>query len=320
MPLGKLEKVELRSIWPDEAQHFTPWLARPENIRVLGETLGMDLEVAGQEVSVGPFSADILCSDSSDGSKVVIENQIGPTDHTHMGQILTYAAGLGATTLIWIAARFRDEHRAVLDWLNEHTEENIAVFGLEIELWRIGDSQPAPKFNIVSKPNDWSKVVRSSNGADGQVSAHKQLQLEFWQAMREYAAEHGQIRMQKPAPQHWSTIGVGRSGFHLSAIVSTWSSESGRTGPEIRVDLVMNSPNAKQHFEQLHAMRDSLSSLMNTKLIWSNSEDAKSAKVSVRTESDFTDRSKWREQFVWLLDHMKLMRDVFGPVIRNLQP
>lgn len=154
--LGELVEVPLREIWSDEAASFTPWLAKPEHLKKLGDTLGMELEPEDEEVSVGPFSADILCKDTVDGSWVVIENQIEKTDHRHLGQILTYAAGLGAKTLVWVASKFTEEHRAALDWLNEHTSDEISFFGLEIEVWRIGDSAPAPKFNIVCKPNDWS--------------------------------------------------------------------------------------------------------------------------------------------------------------------
>ena len=151
--MGRLERVALRDIWTTEAQDFTPWLAQPENLAVLSETLNMDLETAGQEESVGPFRADILCRDTLDDSWVLIENQLERTDHTHLGQLLTYAAGLQTVTIVWVAANFTDEHRAALDWLNEITDERFRFFGLEVELWKIGNSPAAPKFNIASRPN-----------------------------------------------------------------------------------------------------------------------------------------------------------------------
>ena len=113
--LGKLEKVDLREIWNTEASDFTPWLAREENIEELGKEIGIELEVEGTEKDVGPFRADILCKDTIDGHWVLIENQLEKTDHTHLGQLLTYAAGLNAVTIVWIADRFTDEHRAALD-------------------------------------------------------------------------------------------------------------------------------------------------------------------------------------------------------------
>ena len=157
--LGRLERVALRDIWTTEAQDFTPWLAQPENLAVLSETLNMDLETAGQEESVGLFRADILCRDTLDDSWVLIENQLERTDHTHLGQLLTYAAGLQTVTIVWVAANFTDEHRAALDWLNEITDKRFRFFGLEVELWQIGNSPAAPKFNIVAQPNEWTRSV-----------------------------------------------------------------------------------------------------------------------------------------------------------------
>ena len=113
--LGRLEKVELRDIWITEDQDFTPWLAQEENLSVLADTIGVDLELEAQEKNVGPFRADILCRDTGTGDWVLIENQLERTDHTHMGQLMTYAAGLQAVTIVWVSSRFTDEHRAALD-------------------------------------------------------------------------------------------------------------------------------------------------------------------------------------------------------------
>ena len=134
-----------------------------KNIAILGEELKIDLEVIEMEKSVGPFRADILCKDTGTDKYVIIENQFGKTDHTHLGQIMTYASGLDAFTVIWIAENFTEEHRAALDWLNNITDENIEFFGIEIELFKIGESSPAPMFNMVSKPNTWSKSIKKSS-------------------------------------------------------------------------------------------------------------------------------------------------------------
>ena len=129
--LGRLQKVELHDVWVSESAGFKPWLAQPENMKLLGETIGIDLECEAQEKEVGPFRADILCKDTANDNWVLIENQLERTDHTHLGQLLTYAAGLEAVIIVWIAERFTEEHRATLDWLNERTDEKINCFGLE---------------------------------------------------------------------------------------------------------------------------------------------------------------------------------------------
>ena len=158
--LGHLEPVDHRTIWPDEARDFTPWLSN--NLDVLGKTLAIDLELDGTEQWVGRFKADIIAKEVSTGDTVLIENQLEKTDHSHLGQLLTYAAGLQAVTVVWIAAEVQDEHRATLDWLNEITDESFRFFGLEIELWRIKNSLPAPRLGIISKPNNWSRVTRKA--------------------------------------------------------------------------------------------------------------------------------------------------------------
>jgi hypothetical protein len=162
--LGRLTRVDLREIWTSEASDFTPWLAREENLAVLAETLGLDLELEAREKAVGPFRADVLCKDIGSGVWVLVENQLERTDHSHLGQLLTYASGLEAVTIVWVAARFTEEHRSTVDWLNKITDESFRFFGLEVELWRIGESPAAPKFNIVSKPNDWSRSVARPRG------------------------------------------------------------------------------------------------------------------------------------------------------------
>ena len=148
---GRLQPVELRVAWPNEAQDFTPWLAQEENLALLGEVLGMELEFEGKEINVGSFHADILCKNEDD-AWVLIENQLSETNHDHLGKILTYSAGLNAQTVIWIAKKFREEHRAALDRQNEITDERFQYFGIEIKVWKIEDSVPAPEFDIVSKP------------------------------------------------------------------------------------------------------------------------------------------------------------------------
>ncbi len=162
--LGKIERVDdLRVAWPREAQDFTPWLA--ENIEELGEALGMELVSEGMEVPVGSFALDVLATatDVSQNQTVVIENQLGTTDHDHLGKLLTYAAGKTADVIVWLAKEFRGEHRQALDWLNQRTGEDCQFFGVAVELWKIGDSPLAPYFNLVSAPNEWSKLLKTAH-------------------------------------------------------------------------------------------------------------------------------------------------------------
>ncbi len=96
--LSRLQQVPIREVWPTEPQGFTPWLASPENRPLLGAAIGLRLELQSTEEAVGDFRADIVCKTIPEGELVLIENQFGQTGHTHLGQILAYAAGLESVT------------------------------------------------------------------------------------------------------------------------------------------------------------------------------------------------------------------------------
>lgn len=183
MPVfGRLEAVEIRSGWPREDFDFTPWLAKPENLALLGVEIKMDLELVETESFVGQFRADILAKRAGTDETVIIENQYGNTDHSHLGQLLTYAAGLGsggagAKTIVWIAERFTEPHRAAMDWLNQCTEPGVRFFGIELQLWKIGESAFAPKFSLVSRPNDFQKELSRQATA---LSETEKMYIEFW--------------------------------------------------------------------------------------------------------------------------------------------
>lgn len=318
--LGRLTKVELREAWSSESSDFTPWLAQEDNLILLGDAIGIELELESQEKNVGPFRADILCKDTATDSWVLIENQLERTDHSHLGQLLTYAAGLNAVTIVWIAERFTEEHRATLDWLNERTDEKINLFGLEIELWRIGDSPIAPKFNIISQPNDWSRTVQLAAAVSGEVSPHKQLQLRFWTAFKQCMEAAGSVvRCQKPSPQHWTSHAIGRSGVHLSSIISLWNSETGVKGPEIRAELYMDGPNAKEMFAALQKQQGAIEMALGFELVWHNPEEKASCRLYARKNADFLDEALWPQQFAWLKERQETMHRVFAPIVKNLK-
>jgi len=314
--LGRLEKVDLRAIFGSESGDFTPWLAKEENLKLLAETINLELELEAQEKDVGPFRADILCKDTTTDSWVLIENQLERTDHTHLGQLLTYAAGLDAVTIVWIAQHFTEEHRASLDWLNQHTDEKIVFFGLEVELWKIGESPPAPKFNIVSKPNDWSRSIQQA--AQGELSENRRMQLQFWTAFRDFMSERSFVRCQKPYPQHWMNHSIGRSGFHLSSIASTWNSETNESSPELRVELSINGKQAKTHFAALEQNKSEIEQAIAQKLIWHNPEGKNACRIYTRIDANFLDSEHWPEQHAWLQKQLETFHKVFGPIVKTL--
>jgi hypothetical protein len=312
MKLGRLEKLDLRSYWKKEATDFTPWLAQEENIQLLSETIGIELEVQSQEESVGPFSADILCKDTINDHFVLIENQLEKTDHTHLGQLMTYAAGLDAVTVIWIAQKFTEEHRAALDWLNRITDDTFTFFGIEIELYKISDSPPAPMFNIVSKPNDWTKQVKRSATTQTATDT-KLLQQEYWQGLKDFMElKKSFVKMQNPLPQHWTNIAIGRSNFHLSASVNSRDNS-------INIWLNIMGDNAKENYEKLYEISHEKSfEEINKDLVWDKMEGRKMSAVMLKTQRNFTDKNDWNNQFVWFKDNLERFTKYFKANVAKL--
>jgi hypothetical protein len=311
--IGKFTKVELRELWIGEATDFTPWLALEDNIAHLGEAIGIELEIVGEERRVGPFRADILCKDTLSDKYVLIENQLERTDHGHLGQLMTYAAGLNAVTIVWIAKTFSDEHRAAMDWLNNITDDKINFFGIEIEVYKIGDSLPAPMFQIVAKPNDWSKSIRSSPTTLGELTPTKQMNLEYWEAMKKFFESTGTfLRPQKPSPQHWTNFAVGRSYFHFSATMSVRDNF-------IRIELIIDGNEAKNNFFQLkNKYEEEANNLFDNQLIWEELPDAKVSSIYIKKSANTSARSEWQEQHEWFRENLEKMDKFFRPKIKEL--
>ena len=308
--LGILTKEDIRKIWKDEARDFTPWLARKKNIDLLGETIGVELEVEAQERKVGPFRADILCKDIETNKWVVIENQLEPTDHKHLGQLLTYAPGLDAVTAVWIAKSFTDEHRAALDWLNEITPEGFNFFGLEIELWRIDDSPMAPKFNVVSHPNDWTKTV--SRTSRGELTSTNQLYFEYWTALRVFLEQRNSVvNPVEPSPRYWMACGIGDSQFRFDASASV-------RGKWICVSLTLRGPNAKPHFYLLKRDRVDIEEKIGDKLEWDEKDGRKRNYISLSEDADPEDHQDWNRQHQWLCEQLETFHKVFSPRVKGL--
>ena len=176
---GKLEPVSLREAWPHEAHNFTPWLA--DNLDRLSDAIGVPLKPEGTEVPVEQFSADILARNEQDDSVVLIENQLEWSDHTHLGQILTYLAGLGAQTVIWVARNFQEAHLSAIRWLNENTNDPFAFFAIQVKVVKIGNSPLVPIFEVLERPSEWDRYIRAlSSGNTRQQSELTKSRQEFW--------------------------------------------------------------------------------------------------------------------------------------------
>ena len=318
--LGRFERVDLRTVWTSEPAGFTPWLAQAENLEILADALGIDLELEEQEKKVGPFRADILCKDVDTESWVLIENQLEGTDHRHLGQLLTYAAGLHAATIVWIAADFTDEHRAALDWLNSITDERFRFFGLKIELWRIGDSPAAPKFNIVAQPNDWSKAVAHAARAidDTELSETQLWQRKYWTALNVRLDDCGgpvRGRVGKRKPNHRMSWGVGRRDFRLVANVN-------RSDGYVRAALQIkgnDADNADENRARLEDQKKEIEEELTSPLEWEKTGSSTTFRIACyMRDVDPANESDWDRQHDWLVRHLNDLHRVLSRRVQNL--
>jgi len=310
--LSKLARVPLREAWKHEAGEFTPWLAQTENLDALAQALGIsELELVSTEQRVGDFKLDILCTDGD--QQVIIENQLAETDHKHLGQILAYAAGIGARKVIWVTESFRPEHAAALRFLNDNTTDDLSFFGVQVELWRIGDSPLAPKFEVVVKPDDWVKTGRELARAASSASPTKQLQLKFWTALIERLAKKApQIRPQKPRPQHWLNNSIGRSGFGLNITANTRDARLG-------VELWMPGEEAKARFSRLIEQRAAIEQQLGFELDWQELPDAKGCRIATwLPDASIEDEGRWNDYLAWLEQQLVVMDKVLRPIVRAL--
>lgn len=309
--LGRLRKVELREIWQTEDRDFTPWLARDEHLQILGDTIGLELELEAQEKEVGPFRADILCKNTLDGSWVLIENQIEKTDHKHLGQLLTYAAGLDAVTIVWIASKFTEEHRSAIDWLNRITERNFSFFALEVELWRINDSLPAPKFNIISQPNEWSLTVSraAKKIEDEGLSEAGELQYKYWTALSEYLQDHSNIKLGSPGAKGWHDFALGKANITLRLSIAT------KTG-KITAGVYLYK-NMKDKFETLIEQKDEIEQKFGQPLDWENNSTKQTAVIKIEKLADIFDEDDWINQHTWLGEMLENFKRVFRPIVKE---
>jgi hypothetical protein len=307
--LGKLELVDLRTAWPHEALNFTKWLAENDNLAMLGEALGLELTCEAVEKAVDNFSADILAKDVVTDRWVLIENQLEMTDHSHLGQILTYAAGLDAETIIWIAREFREPHRAAIDYLNRITAPEFNFFGVQIELLRIGDSAFAPRFNILAKPNDWSKSVSARAAGKAAVSGLHQEWQDYWSDFFSVAEDRGlKLKNRVPPKEGWCRIEQLCSGARNAASWLHWSDK------RLRVLIWLQGEERLDLFDELYAAKSLIESAIDTPLSWERFEHKKSSFISLDGPTPAAD-DNYALDYQWYIDSVTRLTAAVRPYI-----
>ena len=311
--LGHIEKIDdLSKAWPHEAKDFTPWLAK--HISELGAALGLELELQEQEAPVGSFSLDLLARESVTDRTVIIENQLKPTDHDHLGKLLTYAGGYDANVVVWVAKNFRDEHREAIDWLNRHTNEDAEFFGVAIELWKIDASRPAPHFNVVAAPNEWQRETKRS-AQDAKKSERNLRYLAFFQILVDALRERGLTNAHKALAEGWFSFSSG-VGWRVNYGAVFGHQNMARVEVYIRhTDQEWN----KSLFDRLMEQKEAIEAELSESLEWQRLDDKTASRIAVLHQGSIEDDEETLDKLRnWMIGKLEDFKRVFGPRLDEL--
>ena len=303
MKLGKLQEVDIRTVWPHEQYDFSKWLAEEENIRELGDTLNLSLTDVETEKFVGNYRCDILCKDELTGKMVLIENQLEPTNHDHLGKIITYASGLDAAVVVWIVSSARDEHASAIEWLNKHTDDEISFFLLEVHAYKIGDYEQGPEYNNIEQENDVVKSVKTV-AKKNELNESQKQRLEFWTEVNDVVEAKGKpFNKRKATTDHWYNVAIGSSEANIS--IDLVNKEH-----KIRVSLWINDN--KDLYDSLLLRKDEIEQLLGFDLEWNRLDSKKASYICTYIKGlDFKKQDNYPQLMEQIIDLVLKMRKVF---------
>lgn len=303
MEFGRLTEVNVRELWKHEQYDFSNWLAKKENIEMLNEVLGLTLTDVNKEAYVGSYRCDLVATDETTGIKVIIENQLESSNHDHLGKIITYASGLDAKVVVWIVTDAREEHRSAMEWLNNNTNKEINFFLIELHAYKIGDSLPAPKFEIVEKPNDFIKNAKGANGSDD-MNRSQSERLVFWTEFNTVVTSRGKpFNIRKASTDHWYDVSIGTSKARISI---TLVNKEGFVGVELYID------GEKALFDSLFSQREEIEKELQFPLDWQRLDNKKASRILLKIEGlNFDDHSNYSLLMNDIIDKVIAMRTAF---------
>ena len=307
---ASIDKVPLREIWPNEARDFTPWLA--ENIDELGDALGLELELVEREAAVGDFSLDLLAKDLGTSQMVIVENQIAPTDHDHLGKLLTYAAGFDASIVVWVAEHIREEHRQALEWLNQRTDSATQFFGVITEVLRIDGSRPALNFKPIVFPNEWRKSKKSA-GQPAASEKGEKYRMYFQRLIDKLREEYKFTGARVGQAQNWYSFASGIAGITYGANFAMGN----RARTEIYIDTGDCDRN-KQLFDVLRSEATALEHAFGSSLDWERMDSKRGSRIAVYRDGaiDCPD-SELEEILAWHTENLLTFKRVFGERVKQ---
>ncbi|MBQ9232635.1 MAG: DUF4268 domain-containing protein [Lachnospiraceae bacterium] len=307
MSIGRLIEVDVRELWKHEQYDFSNWLSKESNIEYLNDILGLTLVEINKEVYVGPYRCDIVAKDETSGINVIIENQLEGTNHDHLGKIITYASGLDAKVMVWIVKEAKEEHRAAVEWLNNNTNNDINFFLIEIHAYKIGDSEPAPKFEVIEKPNDFVKRSKSKI-SDDELNKSQSERLIFWEQFNQVVVRRGKpFNIRKATTDHWYDVALGSSEAHIAIDLINKNNI-------IVVELYIS--NNKELFDKLNDNKDKIENELGIKFVWDRLDNKKASRIKYYINGlDFDDHSNYDELMNKIIDMVVNMRNVFRKYI-----
>lgn len=304
MKIGTLKEVDIRDLWKHEQYDFSNWLAKEENISYLNDILGLTLVDVNKETYVGSYRCDLVAVDETDGTKVIIENQLEASNHDHLGKIITYASGLDAQVIVWIVKQAREEHRSAIEWLNNNTNRHVNFFLIELHAYKIGDSDPAPKFEVVEQPNDFIKGSKNTPSGNNEMNKSQGERLTFWNMFNDEIIAHGKpFNVRKATTDHWYDVAIGNSNCHLS--ITLVNSES-FIGLELYID------NNKNLFDALYKYKDDIESKTGMTFDWQRLDDKKASRVLYKIHGlNFDNHTNYHDLMEEIITKILVMRKVF---------
>lgn len=307
MNIGKLKEVDIRNLWKHEQYDFSEWLSQSENIKLLDDVLGLTLTDITKEAYVGSYRCDIFAKDESSGIKVIIENQLEASNHDHLGKIITYASGLDAEVIVWIVKQAKEEHRSAIEWLNNNTNSNINFFLIELHVYTIENSIPAPFFEVIEKPNEFIKNSKI-NGEQDNLNKSQSERLEFWNRFNEILIDRGKpFNVRKATTDHWYDVALGTSEAHVS--INLVNKES-----VVCIDLYINDN--KELFDSLYSKKDIIENDLGFKLIWDRLDNGKASRIKYKIKGlNYDNHSNYDELMNKVIDTAIKMRDTFKKYI-----
>ena len=307
MKLGKIKEVDIRKVWAHEQYDFSKWLAAEENIKELGDTLNLSLADVETEKFVGAYRCDIICKDELTGKSVLIENQLEQTNHDHLGKIITYASGLDASVVVWIVAEARQEHASAIEWLNKHTDDDLAFFLIEVHAYTIGDSDPAPMFKIIEQPNDFARSVKAV-ARQGELSDAQIKRQEFWTLFNDVIDQRGKpFNKRKATTDHWYEVAVGSSQCHIS--IDLVNKEH-----KIRVGLWITDN--KDMFDNMKAHQAEIEGAIGFPLEWYRLDNKKASVICANIPGlDFRHQDNYPDLMNKAIDMVLAEKKAFAPYI-----